>query len=221
MKILLIGGSKGLGQIIYEKLGYFHSIITMSRHSTEYTLDLNWSEEKIQKAVKKAIRDLGGCDVLIVSSGYTKQTGPLVPEAEAQKLLKINYLGPMVVYKTVLRSLLKSKGKAIFVSSTVVRKPSASWLAHYAASKGALEAWAIPESKRAAEHGIGVCVVRPGWFNEGMADGLRCDTKRKAAKAIPFKRFGERKEIAEFISSLLYQSNWVIAGSVYEMTGGA
>jgi hypothetical protein len=54
-------------------------------------------------------------------------------------------------------------------------------------------------------------------MTEKMAPGL----KKATLKAIPAGRYGKDWEIASFISDLLWQSNWVLAGQVYGASGGA
>lgn len=222
MKVLLIGGGGGLGREMVAQLQESgHEVLALSR-SSKLRLDLKHPlEEHTYNTVRYAAKKLGGVDALIVSSGLSRQTSALTPMADTEDLMRVNYTSVVTCYRAALRSLLRSRGKVILVSSTVVRPPGAVWLAHYAAAKGALEAWFTSESKRLAKHGVGMCIVRPGWFTGGMADGLTCDTRAKAERAIPMGRFGTTEEVADFTLSFLERSNWCIAGRVFEATGGA
>ena len=122
---------------------------------------------------------------------------------------------------TELRKLLRSKGKAVFVTSTAARRPGSGGLSYYAATKGALNSWVISEGRRQAKKGIGLCAVAPGFFESPMTDEMAPGLVEAVTKAIPFGRFGSCDEIATFIDSLLDQSNWTLAGSIYECAGGA
>lgn len=217
MNVVLVGGNRGLGETLKTKidLGPDAYLTQLSRPR----LDLTSPEAVIENTVRHyAPRKI---DALVISSGLAIETGVFAREADFRSMLQVNFLGPLAVYRACLRGLLRARGKVILVSSTVTRRPSAQWLAHYAASKGALEGWAIAESRRLAKHGVAMCVVRPGWFANGMADNLDFKTADRARRSIPMGRFGWREEVAYFIHSLLFQSNWCLAGQTYEVTGGA
>jgi 3-oxoacyl-[acyl-carrier protein] reductase len=222
MKVLLIGGSRGLGLEMYSRLvNDGHDVLTLSRTST-WKLDLKkMSEGLIYNTVRYAGKRLGGVDALIVSSGLSYETGALTRMSDTADLMRVNYESVVTCYRAALRPLLRSKGKVILVSSTVARPPSAVWLTHYAASKAALEGWFIGESRRLARKGLGMCIVRPGWFTDGMADNLEPATKARSERAIPMGRFGTAAEVADFTLSFLDRSNWCIAGRTFEATGGA
>lgn len=232
-KILLIGGSKGLGEEL---------LCVLTRHTEDHViyacrsrssfadiknklewleLDLTWESQEVAAAVRRAAYILGGLDVLIVSSGLGAFHQVLVGDSVIKEIFQINVFGPLAVYRTAIKYLLKSKGKAIFVTSTASRKPGSGGLSLYAASKGAINSWVISEGRRAARGGVGLCAVSPGYFESPMVSGLMTPVRNAATKAIPYGRFGGTGEIALFIKSLLDQSNWSIAGSIFELSGGA
>lgn len=220
MKVLLIGGSKGLGLEIRNELWRNnHEVAALNR--TAGNLDLTWDDKRITQAVKDAIKTLGGCDVLIVSSGMGAYLRPTVSAERIERLFQTNVLGPMIVFRAAQRGLLKSKGKAIFITSITSRKPSSGGLSYYAGTKGAINSWASAESRRQGKHGIALCTVSPGFFESNMTEDIVPEIKEASLKNIPMRRFGECDEIAKFTVSLIDQSNWVIAGSNYECSGGA
>lgn len=220
MRIIIIGGSAGLGEQIVAELNSEHEVLAMSRKS-DYPLDLRWDERTIKMNIDAAVRRLGGLDALVVSSGMGIYTGPTISTDVLKDVLQVNCVGPIAVYRAVQRHLLRSKGKAIFISSTVSRKPGAGGLAYYAASKGAINSWVISESRRAIKHGVGLCVVSPGWFESPMTDEIKSELKTAITKAIPARRFGTANEVAKFTTNLLNQSNWCLAGQIFEVSGGA
>lgn len=233
MKILLVGGSKGLGKELLCQLTRHtdnhvvyvcrtHSELVEIRDSLEWMeLDLNWGSPDIAHVVKKAATRLGGIDALIVSSGHGAYHPVLVSDATIQKMFQTNVFGPWAVYREALKYLLKSRGKAIFVTSIADRKPGCGGLSWYAGSKGAVNSWVISESRRAASKGVALCAVSPGFFDSEMTEDMKPEEKEKSTKAIPYGRFGGVGEIAMFVKGLLDQSNWAVAGSIYELSGGA
>lgn len=219
MKVLLIGGNQGLGKDLKEKL-QDHDVLCLSRKTTPM-LDLAWKEEDIKSVVKNSIKTLGGLDTLIVSSGMGAYHWPLVSQETVEDLMKVNFIGPTTVYKACLKALLKSSGKALFITSIAGRRPGDSGLSYYGATKAAINSWVMTEGKRAARHGIALYAVAPGFFDSPMTDEINCNTKSKSTKAIPYGRFGTTLEVSDYVINTLSQSNWCLAGSVFEISGGA
>jgi 3-oxoacyl-[acyl-carrier protein] reductase len=219
-KTLIIGGSKGLGEEIACKCwDGGHTIRSLSR-STKPTLDLEWRGDIIIERVRAVISEMGGIDNLIVSSGHGVYLNPLGKDEDVEKAVRVNEIGPMYVFRAALKGLLKSKGKACFITSTCARRPGSGGLSVYGASKAGLNGYVLNESRRVAKKGIAMFAVAPGWFNGPMTDELNCGLRTAAVNAIPFRRFGEMDEIADFVVALLNQSNWCVGGQIYECSGG-
>ena len=221
MKVILVGGNKGLGAAIHERLlKRDDECIALSRNS-EDKLDLRWEDARTRHTIRQAAEKLGSLDALIVSSGMGAYHGPLLSDSIVKDMFQVNAIGPMACYRGALRSLLRSQGKAIFVTSVVYRKPSSGGLSYYAATKGALNSWIQAENRRAMKHGVALCAVAAGFFNSAMTEDVIEPIKRAALRNIPARRYGEVGEIADFTVSLLDQSNWCISGSIFEVSGGA
>jgi NAD(P)-dependent dehydrogenase (short-subunit alcohol dehydrogenase family) len=127
----------------------------------------------------------------------------------------------MAVFRAAQKHLLKAGGKACFITSTVARPPGAGGLGVYAGTKGALHSWIQSESRRQIKHGVAMFAVSPGWFKSPMTAAMDPALVKRVTNAIPAKRFGESREIADFTLALLAQSNWCLAGRIYECSGGA
>jgi NAD(P)-dependent dehydrogenase (short-subunit alcohol dehydrogenase family) len=201
--------------------GVWGNVVTTLSRSTKPALDVEWNEKKIKEAVGNAIKDMGGLDVLIVSSGLGAYMTPTASDADVKKMYQTNVFGPMTVFKACQKALLKSKGKALFISSTCARRPGSGGLSVYGSTKAAMNSWVQNEGRRQAKHGIALAAVAPGWFDSPMTDTLKLPVREAAEKAIPFGRFGSVGEVAKFTVDLLNQSNWVLAGQVFECSGGA
>ena len=221
MNILLIGGSKGIGQAIREKLvSQDHIVTTMNRPY----MDLTLSTEEISNRIKQCMKIKNHylpIDALIVSAGQGAFMNPIVSDETAETLFRTNTIGPIACYWGALKGLLKAQGKVIFITSTVARKPGSGGLSLYAATKGALHSFVISEGRRAAKHGIGICAVAPGYIDSPMTESLIPQVRNSVVKGIPYGRMGLPGEVADFVSNLIHQSNWCLAGSIYELSGGA
>lgn len=217
---LIIGGHKGLGEVIAgECLSKGHRVKCLSR-SSDPDLDLTWEGPTIISRVRYVIREMGGIDNLIVSSGHGIYLNPLGNHEDVEKSTRINQLGPIYVYRGAFKALLKSRGKACMITSTCSRPPGSGGLSIYGASKAGLNGFVLNESRRAARREIALFSVSPGWFDGPMIKDLKPEFKEAAEEAIPFGRFGTMEEIASATVNLFNLSNWCLSGRIFEFSGG-
>jgi 3-oxoacyl-[acyl-carrier protein] reductase len=220
-RTLIIGGSKGLGAEIKKQLETNSpaQVVTLCRHGDVF-LDLEWHGETIVQRVRETIRDMGGIDNLIISSGFGIYLNPIGGTEDIRKTIQINQTGPICAFRGALKGLLRSKGKACMITSTCSRRPGSGGLSVYGASKAGLNGFVLNEARRVATKGIALYAISPGWFDGPMVEELHPKIRKAAEKAIPFGRFGTEEEIAQCVVSTLSMSNWCLAGQIWEMSGG-
>ncbi|HEX6446349.1 MAG TPA: SDR family oxidoreductase [Streptosporangiales bacterium] len=176
--------------------------------------------------VAAAVERWGRVDVLVNNAGATAP----VPLAEVtadrvRDLFDLNVTAPSLLARAALPHLRATQGSIVNVSSTYGHRPVAG-VAHYAASKSALEqltrCWAL----ELAPDGIRVNAVAPGpTESEALAAaGLPAQEidriKRAEAARIPLGRRGEPGEVAAWILRLADpQSTW-LTGQVLAVDGG-
>jgi 3-oxoacyl-[acyl-carrier protein] reductase len=130
-------------------------------------------------------------------------------------MLRVNFTGRLAAYRAVRRELLRAKGSALFLSSSVA-KYGAKGLGLYAASLGALEAWARCEHLTMSKGGLRINVLSPGWVNSEMTADLRKDYREAAERWMPIGRFLDPEEVARKAIEIL-SSN--VNGEVIEYLG--
>jgi beta-ketoacyl ACP reductase len=221
-RVLLIGGSKGIGQAVLHTLqACDHRIMVMNRGLGTYSIDLEADESTINRHVRETVSHFNALDALIVCAGMGAYHRPTVDYASVEKMFRVNVLGPMAVFRACQRKLLAGQGKAIFVTSTAARRPGSGGLSYYAATKGAMHSWVISEGRRQIRHGVGVCAVAPGFIDTPMTESMEPKLKARTVKAIPACRYGVPHEIATMVGDIVWWSNWAVAGQIYEAAGGA
>jgi NAD(P)-dependent dehydrogenase (short-subunit alcohol dehydrogenase family) len=146
--VIVTGGSSGIGRAAaLEAVAAGHSDIVAAVADAA-------SPEDAGRVVGEAVVRWGRLDVLVNNAG----AGAILPLAEAtaekvRRILAVNVLGPSLLAAAALPHLAATTGSIVNISSTFGHRPAAG-LAHYAASKAALEhltrCWALELAPQAS-----------------------------------------------------------------------
>ena len=216
-KILIVGGSKGIGKKISEILENKECII-FSRNNDDsansnhhyYNLDVNNDEFP-------EIEDLSS----IIYCPGTINLKPFrsLKEEDFLKDFTVNLLGAVRVIKHYLRTLSKSPNASIILFSTVAVKQGMSFHASIASAKGALEG--LTKSLAAEFAGkIRVNCIAPTLTNTPLAEGiLRNEEAIERSNARhPSKRINNVDDVANTAVFLIESNN--ITGQIIGVDGG-
>ena len=220
-RVVVVGGTKGIGKAIADgaaKIGC--SVIRLARRDSDVSLDLGWRENRIADAIERAAEIRAGIDWLVLSAGMGAYVSPLeMTEQRILKMFRTNTIGPILVYRAALRHLICSRGRVLFISSTVGDR-GARGLSLYGASKSAIHGFVRSEARGLASHGVAMNALAPGWVNTDMTDRIEPGLKEAIVKSIPMRRMAEPDEIASFALSILSAPHF-LTGQILEMSGGA
>jgi NAD(P)-dependent dehydrogenase (short-subunit alcohol dehydrogenase family) len=183
-----------------------------------YVLDLDVTDDaSVQRAVDAAVGKAGRIDAAINNAGYyLSGLAEAVTTEQAQRLMDVNFFGPVRVNRAVLPHMRRQRsGVLMHISSGAGRVvlPSAGF---YCASKFALEALAESYSYELASQGIESVIVEPGQYETPVfgntvvaADEARTHTYG-AAKQIPAKingalssTAGNAQEVADVVLRII------------------
>lgn len=122
-------------------------------------------EAQINSAVQSIVNETGRIDVLINNAGFA---GLGIAEAfttnQARSMFETNYFGPVALTRAVLPAMRAQRsGRLIHITSGVGRFTMPG-MAHYAATKWALEAFSESLRYELASLGIESTAVEPGAF---------------------------------------------------------
>ena len=187
-------------------------------HKLDVTSDENWAE------VVGNIKDKHGTvDVLINNAGLVHFT-PIehFNPADADKILGVNTIGPMLGAKNVT-PLMKAAGKGSIVNiSSVDGMRGCNGLTLYTASKWALRGLTKSLAFELGTSGIRVNSVHPGGVNTPMGNsrGLPPEQLAMAFRRVPLQRIGEPEEIANASLFLASDESSYITGAELAVDGG-
>jgi NAD(P)-dependent dehydrogenase (short-subunit alcohol dehydrogenase family) len=194
--ILVVGGAGGVGLEVVRKL--------LDRRDTVVTTVLNQSEmDRVVNAFGKKVAvyevDLSDADAALLKFreiiGSMKQLSgvavcaaisrnspvEIAPLAEFRKMLEVNCIADIAIYKAAMPALRESKGTMVLMSS-VSGKIGMPMVGGYTTSKFALEGVADVMRREAAEQGVKISIVTPGGIRTPMIPAqIEADKKRLAA----------------------------------------
>ena len=166
MRVLITGAASGIGAAAAAAL--------RRRGASVVGLDLNEGpgivvadvrdQAQVDAAVERAVREMGGLDVVVNSAGIGEpQNAGLPPDDAAVAIMETNFFGPWRVTAAAMPALLRSRGRVVNVASGLAAI-SLPYGAAYSASKRALAAYS---DVLRVEYGgrITVTTVYPGYVN--------------------------------------------------------
>jgi NAD(P)-dependent dehydrogenase (short-subunit alcohol dehydrogenase family) len=120
--------------------------------------------------------------------------------------------------EAIKRMKLQQYGSIVNVSSEAA-KFGGTKMAHYSASKAAINTFTIAFAREVAEHNIRVNVVSPGVIDTDAHAGSPADRVTALMNSLPMKRMGKTSEVAELIHWLLSDAASYVSGSIVPITG--
>ena len=226
-KVLVSGGTKGLGGAIVKKLldeGY--SVIATTRDKTKANIleHKNLTVENLDLSSKDSVSEFQEKlesfkpSILINNAGVTKDNLFLrMSENDWTEVIETNLNGTYRLTKIFLKDMIKNKwGRIINIGSVsgLMGNPGQT---NYASSKAALEGFTRSLAKEIGSRNITVNLVSPGFINTDMTSGL---TIEKLESQIPLGRMGNPSDVASLVAFLASEGAGYITGQTLVVDGG-
>lgn len=160
--------------------------------------------------------------VVVNAAGWdrTDQFLNATPEF-AQKVVAINYLGPVHVCSAFLPGMIETHGggRVVNVASDAGRVGSAGE-SIYAGAKGGVIALTKSLAREMARHQITVNCVCPGPTDTPLFHAQPEKLKEAPVKAIPLRRLARPEEVAAAVLFFASQAASFVTGQVISVSGG-
>lgn len=221
-KILVIGGSKGIGQEIVKSLSEEAEVYAIARSEVfqqtnvkSFKVDIT-SENLPLDELPDQIDGLAYCPGSINLKPFRS-----FKKEEVLADWEVNYWGAFSAIQQVLPKLKKAEQSSIVLFSTVAVSQGLPFHASIASAKGAIEGLVRSLAAELAPK-IRVNGIAPSLTDTGLAEKLLNSDKKRAASADrhPLRRIGNVEDMAKAAKYLLTDDSSWVSGQILSVDGG-
>lgn len=220
-KLLIVGGTKGIGAALVAQLAEQHEIVVWARHGAEIP-----GAQVVVNNPAESAPDLSGLPEVLDGLVYCPGTINLKPFArltpeDFMQDFSINLLGAVRSLQAVAPRLKKSPQASVVLFSSVAATTGMPYHASIAASKTAVEGFVRSLAAEWAPH-IRVNAIAPSITATPLAEKLLNSPERleAATRRHPLQRIGDAGEIAQLAAFLLSPQSAFITGQIITADGG-
>jgi NAD(P)-dependent dehydrogenase (short-subunit alcohol dehydrogenase family) len=237
---VVTGGSKGLGQGIALGLADAGAdVVVASRTQAELDKVADQIRAKdrralaiatdttnldsIKKLAAKVMEEFGKIDILVNNAGQGATVPFLkIPVEEWDRILNVNLKGYFLCTQVLGAPMFKAKsGRVINISSAMGSSPMG-YMAHYAASKGAINAMTKSLAQEWATRGVTVNAIAPSYFLTDINKAAHADenTNKLIMSKTPMGRWGEMEDLVGLVVYLASDASRYMTGAILPVDGG-
>jgi 3-oxoacyl-[acyl-carrier protein] reductase len=170
---------------------------------------------------EKVVETWGTIDILVNSAGITRDGLFLqLSDDDWNDVLATNLSGTFFFCRAVGRHMMSKRTGTIINLSSVAAQHSNKGQSNYASSKAGVEALTRTLAAELAGRKVRVNAIAPGFIETDMTESVRAKAGDVIAGAIPLKRYGQPRDIAEAAVFLASDSASYITGQVLVVDGG-
>lgn len=183
-KVLLTGGSRGIGPVVAESLlkrGASVALAARSKNDLQAVAsELEKSGFKVliipvdlrdhvqrEQLVDHVLKEFGTIDVLINNAGLeTEGTYVELSWKEIQENIEVNLTAPLALTRLILPGMLQRKSGNIVNISSIAAKSGAPYAAVYSGTKAGLAEWSRALRLELSGTGVHFSTIFPGYVRE-------------------------------------------------------
>ena len=177
--------------------------------------------DALTAAVKDALSQAGGFDVLVNNAGITRDTLSFrMKKEDWDSVLAVNLTAAFLVCQIVSNDMIRKRSGSIINMTSIVGLHGGAGQVNYAASKGGLVAFSKSLAKETGSRGVRVNCIAPGFIDTDMTRAVKEDVRAAWVEQIPLKRAGQPEDIANAALFLASDLSTYITGQVLGVDGG-
>jgi len=176
--------------------------------------------ESSKTTVEEIVKEFGAVDILVNNAGITRDTLLMrMSEEQWDLVMNVNLKSVFNLTKAVQPIMLKQRSGSIINMSSVVGVTGNAGQANYSASKAGIIGFTKSVAKELGSRNIRCNAIAPGFIITEMTDKLPENVKAEWVKAIPLKRGGTPKDVANATLFLASDLSSYVSGQVLHVCG--
>lgn len=237
VSVLVTGGTRGIGRAIvgaFAKAGATVTFTGSNAEAAEASREASGHPDRCHfvagnvadvahadEAVKAAVANGGGLDVLVNNAGITRdQLLMRMKDDDWAQVLAVNLTGTFQMTRAATRRLMKSpRGRIINITSVIGIIGNAGQ-ANYAASKAGQIGFTKATARELAGRAVTVNAVAPGFIQTDMTAALGESVAEELLGNVPLNRLGTADDVAGVVMFLASEQAGYVTGQVIPVDGG-
>lgn len=236
---IVTGGSRGIGAATAKLLAQNGYAVCVNYHNAKQKAEELVAEIKKQGGHAIAVKadmskekditnlfttvdsTLGSVTALVNCAGINGgvSTVESITAERLEAVFATNVFGTFYCCREAIARMKKNGGGSIVNVTSEAAKFGGTQLAHYAASKAALNTFTIGFAREVAAENIRVNAVSPGVIDTDIHAGSSPERKTNLLNSLPMKRMGTSDEVASLICWLLSDAASYVSGAIVPITG--
>ncbi|HYL90853.1 MAG TPA: SDR family NAD(P)-dependent oxidoreductase [Burkholderiales bacterium] len=218
---VVTGGMQGIGAAIAKRLEASGARVAIWDLDASPRTDVA-DTASVEAAVKRALAEFGGIDVLVNNAGIAGKNVPTVdyPIEEWERVLRINLTSQFLCCRAVAPHMVKARyGRIVNIASVAGKEGNPNAVA-YSASKAGVISLTKSLGKELAQAGVLVNCITPAAAKTAIFDQMTKQHIDYMLSKIPMGRFVEVDEIAALACFLASSDCSFSTGGVFDISGG-
>ena len=219
-KVLIIGGTKGIGKAIVSEVIEKHEVVCLSRNPSDFTHN-NYKHIEFD-VLNDELPEIESMDTLIYCPGTInlKPISTLTLD-DFRFDFELNVIGAVKAIKKYLNLLKKSENPSILMFSTVATKLGMPYHSSVSVSKSGIDGLVKTLGAELAPK-IRINAIAPTITNTDLASKILRNEKviENMIERHPLKKILSPDEIAKMASYLISKNSSSISGQIFNMDAG-
>ena len=235
-KIIVTGGSKGIGAEIVKKLAEKNNVVLNYNKSEErakqiqkelkqkginieiFKADVSKREE-VKELIQFTLKKFKNIDVLINNAGISQtKLFTEITDTDWNNMIQTNLNSVFYCTQEVLSTMIHNKCGCIINISSIWGITGASCEVHYSVAKAGIDAMTKSLAKELGPSNIRVNSIAPGIIDTEMNKEYSIEELEKIKKEIPLEKIGKTIDIAKCVEWLIEDE--YTTGQIISPNGG-